>query len=44
MNLMIHIVESNENVLEITMVEAANVIQNPRSIYIAFYLNFCRFI
>ena len=34
MNLMIHIVESNENFIEITVVEAANVIQNPRSIFI----------
>ena len=35
MNLIIHIVESNENFIEITVVEAANVIQNPRSIYIS---------
>ena len=34
MNLMIHIIESNENFTEITVVETANVIQNPRSIYI----------
>lgn len=34
MNLMIHIIESNENFIEITVVETANVIQNPRSIYI----------
>ena len=26
---MIHIIESNENFIEITVVEAANVIQNP---------------
>ena len=30
---MIHVVESNENLIEKTAVEAANVIQNPRSIY-----------
>ena len=35
MNLIIHIVESNENFIEITVVEAANVIQNPRSIYMS---------
>ena len=34
MNFMIHIVESNENFIEITVVEAVNVIQNHRSIYI----------
>lgn len=34
MNLTIHIVESYENFIEITLVEAANVIQNPRPIYI----------
>ena len=34
MNLMIHIIESNENFIEITVVETANAIQNPRSIYI----------
>ena len=49
MNLIIHIVESNENFIEITVVEAANVIQNPRSIYMshkwdALYLNCCSFI
>ena len=35
MNLMIHITESNENFIEITVVETANAIQNPRSIYIS---------
>ena len=49
MNLIIHIVESNENFIEITVVEAANVIQNPRSTYMshkwdALYLNCCSFI
>ena len=34
MNLMIHITECNENFMEITVVETANAIQNPRSIYI----------
>ena len=34
MNLMIHIVESNQNFTEMTLVEAANTIQNSRSIHV----------
>ena len=34
MNIKIHIIESNENFSDMTLVEATNVIQNPRSVYL----------